>query len=50
MKKIKSNADKKRGDTVFSLTINVAGSLIVKTEKIGKDTTMECYFLPPLLF
>lgn len=31
---------KKAGDKVFTSTINESGSLIVKTEKIGKDTTL----------
>lgn len=31
---------KKPGDRVFSSTLNEAGSLLVQTEKIGKDTTL----------
>lgn len=31
---------KKSGDKVFTSTINVAGSLIVRTERIGADTTL----------
>ncbi|MEK7501869.1 MAG: cation-translocating P-type ATPase [Patescibacteria group bacterium] len=31
---------KKTGDKVFTSTFNESGSLIVKTEKIGKDTTL----------
>lgn len=31
---------KKSGDRVFTSTINESGSLIVKTDKVGKDTTL----------
>ncbi len=33
--------EKKVGDQVLSSTLNLAGSLLVKTDKIGKDTTFE---------
>jgi len=33
--------DKKKDDQVFSSTLNISGSIVVKTEKIGKDTTLE---------
>lgn len=33
--------DKKAGDTAFSSTVIVSGNLLIKTEKIGKETTLE---------
>ncbi len=33
--------DKKSGDTVLSSTMVVSGNLLIKTEKIGKETTFE---------
>ncbi len=33
--------DKKTGDSVFSSTVIVSGNLVIKTEKIGKETTFE---------
>jgi P-type Cu+ transporter len=34
-----ASIEKKVGDEIFSSTLNVSGSLIVKTTKVGKDTT-----------
>lgn len=33
--------DKKTGDPVFSSTVIVSGNLLIKTEKIGKETALE---------
>jgi Cd2+/Zn2+-exporting ATPase len=33
--------EKKKGSRVFNSTLNISGSLVVKTEKTGKDTTFE---------